>query len=97
MHFLLFSTTQIAASDFLLGLRSWESHLGPVGGMDEGVRIFACQCLKYLKGSLTCRKILRQRTSGFISQPNEGGLRILIALKNPSSRPGLNPRPLVQW
>jgi hypothetical protein len=55
---------------------------------------FAYQYLKYLKGSLTCRNILRHRTSGFTSHPKEGVLRIFIALKNPTSRPGLNPRPL---
>jgi hypothetical protein len=55
---------------------------------------FAYQHLKYLKGSLTCRKILRHETSGFVSHPKEGVLRIFIALKNPSPRPGLNPRPL---
>jgi hypothetical protein len=32
--------------------------------------------------------------SRFTSQPKEGVLRIFIALKSPSSRPGLNPRPL---
>jgi hypothetical protein len=55
---------------------------------------FAYQYLKYLKGSLTCCKILRHGTSGFISHPKEGVLRICIALKNPSPRLGLNPRPL---
>jgi hypothetical protein len=46
---------------------------------------------KYLK----CRKILRHGTSDFTSHPKEGGLRIFIALKNPSPWPGSNPRPLV--
>jgi hypothetical protein len=55
---------------------------------------FAYQYLKYLKGSLTCRKILRHGTSGFTSHPKEGVLRIFIALKDPSPRPNLNPRPL---
>jgi hypothetical protein len=32
----------------------WEQ----IGGMDEGMRILPIQYLKYLKGSLTCRKIL---------------------------------------
>jgi hypothetical protein len=57
---------------------------------------FAYQYLKYLKGSLTYRKILRHGTSGFISLPKEGVLRIFIALKSPSPWPGLNPRPLGQ-
>jgi hypothetical protein len=41
---------------------------------------FAYQYLKYLKGSLTCRKTLRHGTSGFISHPKEGVLRIFVAL-----------------
>jgi hypothetical protein len=56
---------------------------------------FAYQYLKYLKGSLTCRKILRHGTFGFTSHPKEGELLISIALKNPSPRPALNPRHLV--
>jgi hypothetical protein len=55
---------------------------------------FACQYLKYPKGSLPHRKILRHVTSGFTSHPKEGVLRILIVLKNPSPLPRLNPRPL---
>jgi hypothetical protein len=42
---------------------------------------FAHQYLKCLKGSLTCRKILRHGTSGFTSHPKEGVLRILSPLK----------------
>jgi hypothetical protein len=53
---------------------------------------FAYQYVKYLEGSLTCCKILRHVTSGFTSNTKEGVLRIFIALKNPSPRPGLNPR-----
>jgi hypothetical protein len=75
----------------------WQSyqqrHLGQVGGMDEGVRILPISIWNTSR-SLTCRKILRHGTSGFTSQPKEGVLRIFIALKNPSPRPGLNPRPL---
>jgi hypothetical protein len=55
---------------------------------------FSYQYLKYLKGSLICHKNLRHGTSNSTSHPKEGVLRIVIALKNPSSRPGLNPRPL---
>jgi hypothetical protein len=62
--------------------------------MDEGVRILLIQYLRYLKGSLTCHKILRHETSGFTSHPKESVLRTFIALKNPSPRPGLNPYPL---
>jgi hypothetical protein len=57
---------------------------------------FACQYLEYLKGSSTCRKIIRHRTSGFTAHPKEGVLRTFIILKNPSHRQGLNPRPLGQ-
>jgi hypothetical protein len=55
---------------------------------------FAYQYLQCLNRPLTCRKILRHGTSGFTSHPKEGVLRIFIALKNLSPRPGLNPRPL---
>jgi hypothetical protein len=72
----------------------WQSyqqrHVGQVGEMDEGVN-FAYQYLKYLKGSLTCREILRHGTSGFTSHPKEVAMQIFIALKNPSHRPCLNP------
>jgi hypothetical protein len=54
----------------------------------------AYQYLKYLKISLTFRIILLHRNSGFTSHPKEGVLRIFIALKNSSPRPGSNPRPL---
>jgi hypothetical protein len=67
-----------------------------VGGMYEGEN-FACQYLRYVNGFLTCRKILRHGVIGFISHPKVGVLRIFTALKNPSPRPGLNPRHLVQW
>jgi hypothetical protein len=62
--------------------------------MDEGVRIFACQYLKYLKGSLTCRKILRHGASGFTSQPKEGVLQIFIALKKSIASAGFDPATL---
>jgi hypothetical protein len=55
---------------------------------------FAYQYLKYLKGSLTCRKIWRHGTSGFTPHPMEGVLRDFISIKNPSPLPGLKPRPL---
>jgi hypothetical protein len=76
----------------------WQSyqqrHLERVGGMDEEMRISRIQYLWYVNGSFTCRKILRHGTSGFTSHPKEGVLRIFIALKNPSPRPGFNPRPV---
>jgi hypothetical protein len=53
---------------------------------------FAYQYLKFFKGRFTCRKILRRGISSFTFHPKEGVLRIFIALKNPSPRPGLNPR-----
>jgi hypothetical protein len=40
---------------------------------------------------------LRHGTDGFTSPPKEGVLRILSPLKNHRPRPGLNPRPWVQW
>jgi hypothetical protein len=56
---------------------------------------FACQYLRYVTGSLTCRWILWHVPSVFTSHQNGGVLRIFfIALKNPSPWPGLNPRPL---
>jgi hypothetical protein len=65
-----------------------------VGGIDEGMRIVRIQYLWYVNVSFTCRKILRHGTSGFTSNPKEGVLVIFISLKNPSPRPGFNPRPL---
>jgi hypothetical protein len=65
-----------------------------VGRMDKGVRILRTQYLRYVNGSLRCRKILWHGTSSFTSRPKEGVPQIFIALKNPSLRPGLNPRPL---
>jgi hypothetical protein len=76
----------------------WQSYhtkfLGQVGETYEGVRILLIQCLRYLKRSLTCRKILQQGTSVFTSHPKEGVLQIFIALKIPSLWPGFKPRPL---
>jgi hypothetical protein len=46
------------------------------------------------KRSLTRRNILRHGTSGFTSHPKERVLIICIALKNLSSGPCSNPRPL---
>jgi hypothetical protein len=40
------------------------------------------------KEYLTCRKILRHGADGFTSRPNEGVLRIFIALHNPSFSAG---------
>jgi hypothetical protein len=75
----------------------WQSYqqtqLGQVGGMDR-VRILPIQYLRYLKGSLTCRKILWCGTFGFTYHPKEGVLRIFIALKNPPPWLGLNLRPM---
>jgi hypothetical protein len=69
------------------------AEISGAGRMDKGLRILSILYLRYLKGSLTCRKILHG-TSGFTSHPKGGVLRIFIALKNPSPLPGLNPRPL---
>jgi hypothetical protein len=54
---------------------------------------FAYQYLKYLKGSLTCRKILRHGTSGFTSHRRKVCCGFLSPLKI-SPLAGLNPRPL---
>jgi hypothetical protein len=53
-----------------------------------------CQSVSEIPQGILHRKILQNGTSGFTSDPKEGVLRIFTALKNPSSRPGLNPRPL---
>jgi hypothetical protein len=39
---------------------------------------FAYQYVKYVKGSLTCHKILRHGTCGFTFPPKEGVLRIFV-------------------
>jgi hypothetical protein len=74
----------------------WQSyqqrHMGQVGGMDEGVRI--TWSVKYLKRTVTCRKILRHGTSGFTSDQKEAVQWILIAFKNSLPLPGSNPGPL---
>jgi hypothetical protein len=64
--------------------------------MDEGVS-FAYQYLKYLKGSLICRKILRHGTYGFTSHPKEDVLRIFTALKIHRLGWVLTRDPWVQW
>jgi hypothetical protein len=46
------------------------------------------------KWFFTCRKILRHEADGFASPPKDGVLRIFIAFKNASLRPGWNPRTL---
>jgi hypothetical protein len=43
------------------------------------------------KGSLTCRKSIRQGVDGFTSPSKEGVLRIFNALKNPSSSARFEP------
>jgi hypothetical protein len=76
----------------------WQSyqqrHLGASRRNRRRSENFACRQLRCVNGFLTCRKILRHGTSGFISHPKEGVLRIFIALKIPSPRLGFNPQPL---
>jgi hypothetical protein len=78
----------------------WQSyqqrHLGASRRNGKRSENFACQYLKYIKGSLTCGKILRRGASGFrrTSHSKEGLLRIFIAHKNSLLRPGMNPWPL---
>jgi hypothetical protein len=62
--------------------------------MDEGLRILPIQYLRYLKGSLTYRKIIPHGNSDFIYHPKEDVLWICIALQNSSPRSGLSTRPL---
>jgi hypothetical protein len=66
------------------------------GGLGERTENLSLRSICGLVASevFTCRKILRHGTSGFTSRPKEGVLRICIALKNPSSRPCVNPRTL---
>jgi hypothetical protein len=47
--------------------------------------------LSYSQSSLTCRENLRQRADSFTCRPKGGMLRIFIALKNLSVRPGFEP------
>jgi hypothetical protein len=76
----------------------WQSyqqrHLERIGGMDDEMRISRIQYQRYLKGFLTCRKILRHETSGFTSHPKEGVLRIFIALKKLIASAGFEPTTL---
>jgi hypothetical protein len=71
-----------------------QRHLGASRRKWRRSENFAYQYLRYFKGYLTCCKILRHGTFGFRSHPKEGLLRTFIAIKNPSPRQGLNPRPL---
>jgi hypothetical protein len=67
-------------------------HLGNLG---EGNGGFCVRNISFaLADFLACSKILRHGADGFTSSPNEGVLRMLIALKIPKLRPGLNPRTL---
>jgi hypothetical protein len=50
---------------------------------------FAYKYLFHAAG--TCRKMLRHGTASFTSPPKEVVLRIVIALRNPSSSPGFEP------
>jgi hypothetical protein len=68
------------------------SDIGEVRRYRRRSENFAYQYPKYLKGSFTRLKILRHGTSGFTFRSMEGELRIFIAIKNPSPRPGFNPR-----
>jgi hypothetical protein len=55
---------------------------------------FAYQYPKYIKVSLTCRKILRHGTSSFTSDQKEGVLRIFNALKKSTSSARFEPATL---
>jgi hypothetical protein len=75
----------------------WQSyqqrHLGASKKNGRKSEDFVYQNLICLSRSFTCRKILGHGTSGFTTYPKEGVLLIFIAVKNPSPRPSLNPRP----
>jgi hypothetical protein len=64
--------------------------------MDEEMKILLIQHLWYVKGSFTCRKILRHGTSGFTSHPKEGVLRIFIVKIHRLGRLWTR-EPWVQW
>jgi hypothetical protein len=61
-------------------------------GREVTAKFYLSVSLSYLKGSLTCRKVLRHGANGYTSPPKEVVVQIFIALKNNRSRPGLNPR-----
>jgi hypothetical protein len=74
----------------------WQSYpqsSSEAGGTDEGIDEFclAKNLFRTSKGSLTCRKILRQGANGFTSPLNVGMLLNFFALKIHRSRPVLNP------
>jgi hypothetical protein len=57
---------------------------GASGRMGEGNENLVYSSPWDFKRSFTCRKVLREGTSGFTFHPKEGVLRIFIVLKNPS-------------
>jgi hypothetical protein len=73
----------------------WQSyqqgHLGASRRNGRRSENLAYQYLRYVNWSLTCRKILRHRTSSFTSPLKEVVLQILSTLQF-MPRPGLNPR-----
>jgi hypothetical protein len=71
-----------------------QRHLGQIGGMDERVIISLIIIFDTSTDLLHAVKSYDMGLSRFTSHPKKGVLRIFIALKSPSPRPGLNPRPL---
>jgi hypothetical protein len=64
-------------------------------GLARNIRNFVYKSLfPYLKGFLTCRKILRHGADGFTSPQKEDMLGISIALRDPSSSAGFEPAKL---
>jgi hypothetical protein len=68
-------------------------HLERVGGGQRNENLLSRSVWDY-KWSFTCHKILQHGTYGFTFHLKEVVLQIFIALKNPSSWLGLNPRPI---
>jgi hypothetical protein len=72
------STTSHLVSNRRYGRKEWKFNIAK----------YFCS---YLQVICTCRKILRHGGFSFTSPPKEGVLRIFMALKSPSPRPGFNP------
>jgi hypothetical protein len=78
-----------------LAVLTAESSRNKSGGTWRRKRILPSKYLCwYSEWFIKCRNILRHANYGFTSPPKEGVLQICITLKNPSPRPGFNPRTL---
>jgi hypothetical protein len=95
-HFLIYCASNLSSNHLQFIHQSYplwlqQRHLVAKWG-ETGRKMSAEFCLSvsvsYLKGSLTCHKILQHGADGFISPPKEVMLWIFIALKNPSLAAG---------